>query len=154
MGVGMWMTSYPEAMGGGFGVIKKTVCWDSDLGKASRFSSLGEAWPVWSTRYATRGGVRWNSQHSKNCVSHSSCWKPKSQKGKRKFRTWTKESRQCFDCFSDSYPYERFIHPYISRNHIWLYHITRKRHTRIDDQRKNHPDPDPPTKKLTTPKKL
>ena len=29
--------------------------------------------------------VRWNSQHSKNCVSLSSCWKTKSQEGNKSF---------------------------------------------------------------------
>ena len=55
-------------------VIIKTTCWD-----------LNEASPIGSTRCAARGGVRWNSQHSKNCVSLSLCWKPKSQEGNKSF---------------------------------------------------------------------
>ena len=65
---------------------KKAVSWDSNLGEASWFSSLGEARPVGSTRCAVRSGVRWNSQHSKNCgplsLSLSSWWKHKSQGNK------------------------------------------------------------------------
>ena len=38
-----------------------------------------------STGCAARCWVRWNSQHSKNCVSLSSCWKPKSQEGNKSF---------------------------------------------------------------------
>ena len=93
----MWMTSCPEVMGWGFWVIfwKKAMSWDLDLGEASWFLDLGESSPVGSTRCAVHGGVRWNSQLSRSCVSLSSCWKPKSQEG-NKFRTWTKESRQCF----------------------------------------------------------
>ena len=92
----MWMTSFPEAMGWGFWVIflKKAVSWDlkldelswdSDMGDASWFLSLGEARPVGSTRCTVRGVVRWNSQHSKNCVSLSSCWKSKSQEDNKSF---------------------------------------------------------------------
>ena len=105
----MWMISCPEAMGWGFWVIfeKKAVSWDSDLGqttwvygmcrafvgsvswdpklKASWDLKLDEASPVGSTRCAAHGGVRWNSQHSKNCVSLPSCWKPKSQEGNKSF---------------------------------------------------------------------
>ena len=88
MRLGMWITSCPEAMGRGFWVIfffLKAVSWDSDLGEASWFSSFGEAKSVGCTRCAARGGVRRNSQHSKNCVSLSSCWKPKSQEGNESF---------------------------------------------------------------------
>ena len=60
---------------------KKTVSWDLNLDEASWFLDLGEASPVGSTRCAARCGVRWNRQHSKNSVSLSSCWKPKSQGG-------------------------------------------------------------------------
>ena len=45
------------------------------------FLDLGAASPVGSTRC----WVRWNSQHSQNCVSLSSCWKHKSQEGNKSF---------------------------------------------------------------------
>ena len=64
---------------------KKAVSWDLNLDEASWFSNLDEASPVGSTRCAARGGVRWNRQHCKNCVSLSSCWKPKSQEGNKSF---------------------------------------------------------------------
>ena len=75
--LGMWMTSYLEAMGwGSWGIFeKKAVSWDLNLDEASWFLSLDEARPVGSTRWAARGGVRWNSRRSKNCVSLSSCRK-------------------------------------------------------------------------------
>ena len=101
---GVWMTSWPEAMGWEFWwFLKKAVSWDSDrdeicrdltLDETSWFLSLGEA--SWGLRDAPR--VCWvselrfwhwaessagelteercrNSQHSKNCVSLSSCRK-------------------------------------------------------------------------------
>ena len=40
---------------------------------------------LWTTRCSARCGVRWNSQHSKNCVSLSACWKPESQEGNKSF---------------------------------------------------------------------
>ena len=45
MKLGIWMTSYPEAMGWGFWVIfeKKGVSWDRNLEEASWFSNLDEA---------------------------------------------------------------------------------------------------------------
>ena len=65
--------------------LKKAVSCDLNLDEASWFLDLGEASPVGSTRCAARGRVRWNSQHSKKCVSLSSCWKPKSQEGNKSF---------------------------------------------------------------------
>ena len=65
---------------------KKAVSWDSDLGEASWFLSLGKARPVGSTRCAARGLVRWNIQHSRNCVSLSPrTEKPKSEEGNKSF---------------------------------------------------------------------
>ena len=64
---------------------KKAVSWDLHLDKASWFSSLDEARPVGSTWCAVHCWVRWNSQHSRNSVSLSSCWKPKSQEGNKSF---------------------------------------------------------------------
>ena len=81
---GVRMTSCPEAMGwDSWWVWKKAVSldfnlevsWDPKRGEASRFLSLGEARPVGSTGCAARCWVKWNSQHSKNCVSLSSCRK-------------------------------------------------------------------------------
>ena len=37
MGLGMWMTPCPEAMGWGFGYLKKRISWDSTLEEGSRF---------------------------------------------------------------------------------------------------------------------
>ena len=64
--------------------LKKSRESRSDAGRSESILSLGEA-RVGFTRCAVRGGVRWNSQYSKNCVSLSSCWKPKSQEGNKSF---------------------------------------------------------------------
>ena len=87
MQLGMWMTSCPEAMGWGFWVIfeKKQLVEIWSWTKRVDFLDLGEASPVGSTRCVVRCWDRWNSQHSKNYVSLSSCWKPKSQEGNRSF---------------------------------------------------------------------
>ena len=58
--------------------------------------SLGEARPVGSTICAARGGVRWNSQHSKNCVSLSPRVENLKVKKVIKVCTSTTVSRQCF----------------------------------------------------------
>ena len=65
--------------------LKKAVSWDLNRDEASWFSSLGEARPVGSTRCAARCWVIWNSQHSRNCASLSSCWKPNCQEGNKGF---------------------------------------------------------------------
>ena len=88
---------------------KKAVCWDLNLEEATWFSNLGEARPGGSTRCAARGGVRWNSQHSRNCVSLSSC-----REGNKGFVPEQRES----SVFRDSYACECFIYPYISRIRI------------------------------------
>ena len=65
---------------------KKAISWDLRLDKASWFLDLGDASPVGSTRCAARCWVRWNSQHSRNCVSLSPrVEKPKSQEGNKSF---------------------------------------------------------------------
>ena len=64
---------------------KKAVSWDLKLDEANWFLDMGEASPVGSTRCAARGGIKWNSQQSKNCVSLSERWKPKSQGGNKSF---------------------------------------------------------------------
>ena len=68
---GVWITSCPEAMGWEFWwFLKKAVSWDLNLGEASWFLSLGEA--SWGLRDAPWFcWVRWNGQHSQNCVSLS-----------------------------------------------------------------------------------
>ena len=65
--------------------------------------------PVWSTGCAARGGVRWNSQHSKNCVSLSPRVENLKVKKVLKFRTWTKESRQCFAGFLCMWIFHIFV---------------------------------------------
>ena len=55
---------------------------------------------------------RWtNSQHSKNCASLSSCWKPKSQEGNKSFVPKPRD-RQCFECFF-GIPYVYFTYSYL-----------------------------------------
>ena len=70
---GIWMTSMPGSDGlrilGDF--WKKAVSWDLNRDEVSWFPNMGEARPVGSTRCTARGGVRWNSQHSKKCVALS-----------------------------------------------------------------------------------
>ena len=58
----------------GWFLKKKTVSWDLKLDEASRFLDLGEASQV-DFGMPARSWVRWNSQHSKDCVSLSSCRK-------------------------------------------------------------------------------
>ena len=64
---------------------KKAASWDLNLEEACGFSSLRKARSVGSTWCAARCWVRWNSQQSRNCVSLSSCRKPKSQEGNKSF---------------------------------------------------------------------
>ena len=117
---------------------KKAVSWDLNLEEASWFSNLGEARPVGSTRCAARGGVRWNSQHNKYCVSLSSkVLLPSGVLGFQHLKVkkvikvsyLNKESRQCFAYFGISmhvnvlrinilYRSERFRHLYICTFHI------------------------------------
>ena len=80
----------PGSDGLGFlGILKKAVSWDLDLDESSCFAAgmrarwLGQWVESW----------RWtNSQHSKNCVSLSSCRKPKSQEGNKSFVSEPRES--------------------------------------------------------------
>ena len=86
MWLGMWMTSCSEAMGWGFWVIlekKNQLVEIWGWTKRVDFLDLGEASPVMDYGMPAYCWVRWNSQHSKNCVclSLSSCWRPKSQDG-------------------------------------------------------------------------
>ena len=70
-------------------------------------------------RIPARCWVRWNSQHSRNCVCLSLLMS-KNLKVKKVIKVLylNKESRQCFECLSDSYAYEHFTYPYISRIRI------------------------------------
>ena len=124
---------------------KKAVSWDSNLGESSWFLDLGEASPVIDYGMPARCWVRWNSQHSRNCVSLSSYWKPKSQEGNKSFVPELKKvvivSRDSYSSSSSSscragstdipdplspllpivhrsYSYERFTYPYISHIRI------------------------------------
>ena len=108
--------------------LKKAVSWVSDLGEASWFSNLDEASPMMDYGMPARCWVRWNSQHSKNCVSLSWCWKSKYQEGNKSFVPEQRKS-SVFRVLRDSYACERFtdryilhihMHVYISHNHIWL----------------------------------
>ena len=122
------MTSCPEARGWGFWwFLKKAVGWDSTLGEASWDPKLGEtSWdlkldeasPVCGLRDAPRVcWVRWNGQHSKNCVSLSSCRKTKLKKSINvSYLNWRKSS-----VFRDSYAYEHSTYPYICIVVSWLY---------------------------------
>ena len=101
------------------GWFLKINSWDLNLDKASWFSKLGEASPVGSTRCAARGGVRWNSQHSKNCVSLSPRVENlKSQEGNKSFGLELPRVISVSSVFRDSYAYERFTYPNILRIHI------------------------------------
>ena len=71
---------------------------------------LGRGQSNWGQRYAPRiCWVRWNGQHSKNCVSLSSCRKTKSQK---KLINISYLNKRKSSMFGDSYTYEHFTYPY------------------------------------------
>ena len=105
-GLGMWMMSCPEAMGWGFWVIfeKKqlVVIWTKTspivcCGVRARW--LGQWVESW----------RWTkSQHYNNCVSLSSCRKPKSQEGNKSFVPEPRES----SVFQDSYAFIKCSYAY------------------------------------------
>ena len=102
---------------------KKAVSWDLNLDEESWFSSLGEASPVGSSRCSACGGGRWNSQHSKNCVSLYLCWKPKSQ-GNKSFVSEPRESSvfRVFFGFLCMWMFYVFVTDlYILHIRIWLY---------------------------------
>ena len=85
------MTSCPEAMGwDSWWFWKKALSWDPKLGEACWDLKLDEASSGCAARLLGSDG-----QHSKNCVSLSSCRRLNSR-SQWTFRTWTKESRQCF----------------------------------------------------------
>ena len=108
---------------------KKAVSWDLKLDEAGWFLSPGESSPVGSIRCAARGGVRWNSHHSKNCVSLSSCWKPESQEGNKSFEPELSRSSVFrvffgFLCIWTFHISVCFTYLNILYNHIWLYYRT------------------------------
>ena len=98
-----------------FGIWKKTktVSWDLDLDEASWFSELAKARSVWVDELPAHWLSQWvqswqctNSQHSKKlCVSLSLLMSEnlKLKKVNKSFVPETKESRQVFRVFSDSY---------------------------------------------------
>ena len=65
------MTSCPEAMGWGFGNLKKTVSWNLSLDEASRFSELAEARPVVCGAVSHVVGSDGKVRIERNCVSLS-----------------------------------------------------------------------------------
>ena len=121
MGLGCeWRHSRKRWAGilGDFEKKKKAVSWDPKLGEVSWDLKLDEASPAFGLRDAPRVcWVRWNGQHSKNCVSLSSCRKPKSQEGKKSFLP---EQRESSSVSRDSYACERFTYPYICIVASWL----------------------------------
>ena len=74
-----WTGDVNDVIPGGDGVriflLKKTLSWDLRLDETSWLLDLGEASPVMDYGMPVRFWVRWNSQHSRNCVSLSSCGK-------------------------------------------------------------------------------
>ena len=66
--------------------------------------------PVGTTRCAALGGVRWNSQHSRNCVSLSP--RVENLKVKKVIKVSYLNYRES-SVFRDSYVYERSTYPYI-----------------------------------------
>ena len=86
IGMGMWMTSCQEAMGWGFGDLKKTVSLDSTLEEGSRFLILARP-DQGPTGYPSVGWVSelraddvWTVSIVRNCVSFSSCRKTLNSK--------------------------------------------------------------------------
>ena len=133
MGLGVWITTCPEAMGRGFGVIfeTKAVSWDSDSEPGSPVSwdlTLDEASYFRASARPGQLGLR-DAPHmvgSNGIVSMvkivSLSARVENLKVKRKKVSYlNKEICQCFECFSDSYACERFTYPYICIVVSWLY---------------------------------
>ena len=95
------MTSYPEAMGWGFGDLEKTVSWDSTLDEGSWFSGARRGQTSSLQWGAARGGVRWKSQICKKlCMSLLLMSKNfKLKKVNKSCVPEPEESRQCFVYF-------------------------------------------------------
>ena len=120
MGLDMWMTSCPEAMG-----WDSSVFWKKQLDEiwtwTERVDFLSSVRPgqYGCTRCTAGCWFRWDSQHSKNCISLSSCSKPKSQESNKCFVPEPRKS----SVFRDSYACERLTHPYICI--MYISHIRR-----------------------------
>ena len=115
-GTGMWMTSCPEAMGWDFGDF-----WKKQLVEIYHWIKRIDFW-AWArpvqfgtTECAMRYWVRWNSQHSKNCMSLSLSLSPRVEKTKSKKKVnkrFVPEQRES-SVFRDSYACEHFTYLYI-----------------------------------------
>ena len=112
------MTSCPEAMGWDSSVFwKKAVSLNLRQNEASWDLNLGEVSPVvdCGMRASLLGqwveSWRWtNSQHSKKSVSLPPRVENLKVKKVIKVSYLNQESRQCFECFSDSYAFEDFTY--------------------------------------------
>ena len=95
MGLGMWKTSCPEAMGWGFRVIfeKKAVSWDPNLDESSWVYEMRRTW--------------WGSDGTVSIVKIVSL-SPRVEKPK------SREGNKSFVPERDSYAYERSTYPYTS----------------------------------------
>ena len=125
IGLGMWMTSCPEAMGWGFWDLKRNS-WDLDSDEASWFLELAEARAVWVYGMPARWLSQWvkswrctNSQHSKKlCVSLLMSENLKLNKVNKSFVP------EPISCFSDSYTRMNIINVlcmWISWSYFWPY---------------------------------
>ena len=123
MGLGMWITSCPEAMSWGFWDLKKALSWDLDLDEASWFSELTEARPVgvygmptcWLSQWVESWWCTISQHRKKLCFSLLML---KNLKLKKVNKCFVPEP---ISCFSDSYilwTYVHFKHMAISHIHI------------------------------------
>ena len=114
------MTSCPEAMDwDSWWFWKKAVSWDLSLGEASWDLKLDEASQICGQRYLPRVcWVRWNGQYSKNCVSLSPRVERLNSRSQLTFRTWTKESRQCFGIPLHIWIFHIFVFSYVTSVHL------------------------------------
>ena len=123
MGLGMWMTSCLEATGWGFWDLKKKgVSWDSTLKEGSWFSGARRGQTSSLQRGATRGGIRWKSQHRKKlCLSLLVSKNLKLKKVIKSFVPEPRKSSSVSSVFGFLYAYEHYercIHMYITRIRI------------------------------------
>ena len=113
---GTWMTSCPEAMGWGFGNLKKknsSLRFDARGRKLIFGARRGQTCSL--RRGAACGGVRWKSQHSKKlCLSLLMSKNFKLKKIIKSFIPEPKKRVVSISCFSDSYVYE----------HLWTFSVT------------------------------
>ena len=115
MRLGICMTSYPEVMSRDSRVIfEKSSEFRFETKRVGiriwarpvQLFAAGCARVCWVSELRADAG---RSQHIKNCVSLSSCLKPKSQEGNKSFIPKPRES----SVFRDSYACERFTYQYI-----------------------------------------